>query len=59
MDDYAAIPFHLPDKVWLTIFSYRSALVWKQVQRTYKRLNKLTTPLLFERAHFELCKGSR
>jgi hypothetical protein len=26
MDDYAAIPFHLPDKFWLTTFSYRSAL---------------------------------
>ncbi|KAF2818290.1 hypothetical protein CC86DRAFT_159029 [Ophiobolus disseminans] len=55
MDDYAAIPFHLPDEVWLTIFSYGSALVWKQVRGTCKRLNKLTTPLLFESAYFELC----
>ncbi|CAN9188042.1 unnamed protein product [Alternaria alternata] len=54
MDDYAAIPFHLPDEVWLMIFSYGGALVWKQVRETCKRLNKLTTPLLFESAYFEL-----
>jgi hypothetical protein len=55
MDDRSAIPFHLPDEIWLMITSHLSAFDWKQVRRTCRGLNKLTTPLLFQRVYFELC----
>ncbi|KAF2023770.1 hypothetical protein EK21DRAFT_118432 [Setomelanomma holmii] len=54
MSDHSAIPFHFPDEIWLMIIGHMSALDWKQVRHTCKYLNKLTTPLLFQRLYFEL-----
>ncbi|PVH90586.1 hypothetical protein DM02DRAFT_620946 [Periconia macrospinosa] len=55
MNNYSAIPFHLPDEIWLMILDHVSAVDWKEVRRTCRCLNKLTTPLLFQRVYFELC----
>ncbi|KAH8621642.1 hypothetical protein IG631_23729 [Alternaria alternata] len=55
MSDHSAIRFHLADELWLIIIDRVSALDWKQLRRTCRRLNKLTTPLLFRRVYLELC----
>ncbi|KAK7177733.1 hypothetical protein PSPO01_16218 [Paraphaeosphaeria sporulosa] len=55
MDDSASISFHLPDEIWLMIVGHIDAPEWKQIRQTCRQLNKLTTPLLFERVYFELC----
>ncbi|KAI1523217.1 F-box-like domain containing protein, partial [Pyrenophora tritici-repentis] len=55
MNDCSAIPFHLADELWLMIIDRVSALDWKQLRRTCRRLKQLTTPLLFQRVYFKLC----
>ncbi|KAF2850621.1 hypothetical protein T440DRAFT_468206 [Plenodomus tracheiphilus IPT5] len=55
MNDPSLTLYHLPNEIWLMIISLVSALDWKQVRRTCRALNKLTTPLLFQRVYFELC----
>ncbi|KAF2006572.1 hypothetical protein P154DRAFT_517627 [Amniculicola lignicola CBS 123094] len=55
MNDDSAVPFHLPDEIWLMILGHVSAVEWKEVRRTCRCLNNLATPLLFQRVYFELC----
>jgi len=52
INNCSAIPFHLKDELQLDRVS---ALDWKQLQRICRRLNELTTPLLFQKVYFELC----
>ncbi|KAH8688619.1 hypothetical protein GQ44DRAFT_667713 [Phaeosphaeriaceae sp. PMI808] len=55
MSDHSAIPFDLPDEIWLMIIGHLSASDLKQVRATCKSLHELATPLLFHTAYFELC----
>jgi hypothetical protein len=55
MNDHFAISFYLADELWLVIIDRMRASDWKQLRQTCRRLNKLTTPLLFRTLYFELC----
>jgi hypothetical protein len=56
MNNHSEIPSHLTDELWLMSIDHVSALDWKQLRRTCRRLKELTTPLLFQRVYFELCE---
>ena len=49
MEERYADPFRLPNELWIETLKYASALEWKQIRRTCKHLNTLTTLLLFQR----------